>query len=260
MKRSPVLSAVLARSSQRWRIGALGFILLVSLAVVVSLGSVEQWQSYHDFADRRLMLGVPNLFDVASNLAFLIVGACGVALCLSNHRPRAAASWTTLFVGTALVSLGSAYYHWAPTDATLAWDRLPMTLGFMALFVALLAEHVGERLERTLLAPALIAGVASVLWWRWTGDLRFYLWVQLAPLLSIPLVLALFPPRYTHRRLLAYGLGLYLLAKLAEYADRDIFELTGHVISGHTLKHLLAAGAIACVLLMLRRRSWVAAQ
>jgi hypothetical protein len=123
-----------------------------------------------------------------------------------------------------------------------------------------LAEHVGERFERTLLAPALIAGVASVLWWRWTGDLRFYLWIQYAPLLCIPLVLVLFPARYTHRRYLAYGLGLYVLAKLAEHADRDIFELTGHLISGHTLKHLLAAGAIFCVLLMLRRRSPVAAQ
>jgi len=237
----------------------LGFILLASLAVVAGLGPIEQSQAYHDFADQRLLLGVPNLLDVASNLAFLVVGALGVALCLGERRPRAVVSWTTLFIGTALVSLGSGYYHWAPSDATLVWDRLPMTLGFMALFAALVAEHVGERFERTLLAPALVAGVASVLWWRWTGDLRYYLWVQYAPLLCIPLMLMLFPARYTHRRFLAYGLGLYVLAKLAEHADRGVFELTRHVVSGHTAKHLLAAGAVVCLLLMLRRRSPVAA-
>jgi hypothetical protein len=214
--------------------------------------------AYHDFADQRALLGVPNLLDVASNIAFMVGGTFGVALCLGEHRPRAVASWTMLFIGTAMVSLGSAYYHWAPSDATLVWDRLPMTLGFMALFVALLAEHIDQTLDRTLLAPALSAGLASVLWWRWTGDLRYYLWVQFAPLLCIPLVLLLFPARYTHRRYLAYGLGLYVLAKLAESADRKIFELTGEVISGHTIKHLLAAGAIVCVLLMLRRRSLVA--
>jgi D-alanyl-lipoteichoic acid acyltransferase DltB (MBOAT superfamily) len=252
-------STVRARSHLRHPVAWLGIALLASLAIASRLERIDQSQAYHDFADQRVLLGMPNVLDVASNLAFLIVGAYGIALCLGERRPRAVASWTTLFIGTALVSLGSAYYHWAPSDATLVWDRLPMTLGFMALFVALLAEHVGERLERALLAPALVAGVASVVWWRWTGDLRFYLWVQFAPLLCIPLVLLLFSERYSHRRYLAYGLGLYVLAKLAEFTDRGVFELTGHVVSGHTLKHLLAAGAIFCVLLMLRRRTPVAA-
>jgi hypothetical protein len=215
MNRSPVSSLVRTRSAARWPLGVLGFVLLASLAVVAGHGPIEQSQGYHDFADHRALLGVPNLFDVASNLAFLVVGALGVALCRGERRPRAVASWTALFIGTALVALGSSYYHWAPSDATLVWDRLPMTLGFMALFVALLAEHIDEALERVLLAPALIAGVASVLWWHWSGDLRFYLWVQYAPLLCIPLVLVLFPARYTHRRYLAYGLSLYVLAKLA---------------------------------------------
>jgi hypothetical protein len=252
---SPALAHDTVISGRSWRVATLVLVVLALLAGIMVFVPAAQDPAYHDFADQRALLGVPNLFDVASNLAFLIVGAYGIALCRGERRPRAAASWTTLFIGAALVSLGSAYYHWAPNDATLVWDRLPMTLGFMALFVALLAEHVSEQLDRNLLAPALIVGVASVVWWRWAGDLRFYLWVQYAPLLSIPLVLLLFPARYTHRRYLGYGLGLYVLAKLAEHADRGIFELTRHVVSGHTLKHLLAAGAIVCVLLMLRRRS-----
>jgi hypothetical protein len=244
---------------RHWRSGALVFLLLALLVGVLAYGPAAQNPAYHDFADQRIVLGVPNLLDVASNLPFLVVGVLGLVLCGGPRQPPLRASWSVFFFGAALVSLGSACYHWAPRDATLVWDRLPMTLGFMALFVALVAEHVDEALQRLLLLPALAVGVASVFWWQRTGDLRFYLWVQYAPLLCIPFALVLFPARYTHRRFLAYGLGLYVLAKLAEYADRDVFELTGHIISGHTLKHLLAAGAIVCVLRMLQRRSRVAA-
>ena len=229
-------------------------LLLALFAGVMALEPIAQSAAYHDFADQRFLLGVPNLFDVASNVAFLIVGALGIALCAGQRRPPRVASWMVFFICTALTGFGSAYYHWAPNDATLVWDRLPMALAFMALLVALVVEHVGEGLERFLLAPALATGVMSVLWWRWSGDLRPYLWVQFAPLLCIPLLLAMFPARYTHQRFIFYGLGLYALAKAAEIEDKDIFTLTAHAVSGHTLKHLLAAGAIFALLLMLRRR------
>jgi hypothetical protein len=239
---------------QPWRAGALLILLLALFAGVMALEPIAQSAEYHDFADQRFLLGVPNLLDVASNVAFLIVGALGIALCAGQRRPPRVASWMAFFIATVLIGLGSAYYHWAPDDATLVWDRLPLSLAVMALFVALVAEHVGEGLERFLLAPALAVGAISVLWWQWSGDLRPYLWAQFAPLLCIPLVLAMFPARYTHRRFLLYGLGLYGLAKIAEMEDTGIFTLTAHVVSGHTLKHLLAAGAILAVLVMLRRR------
>lgn len=251
-------SRVVANARRHWRAGVLTLILLALLVGFMADGEITQNPAYHGFADRRFLLGVPNLLNVASNLPFLIIGALGVALCAGGHRPPASVSWATLFIGTGLVGVGSAYYHWAPTNASLVWDRLPMTLGFMGLFVALLAEHLGERLERFLLAPALAAGVSSVLWWHWTGDLRFYLWVQFAPLVCIPLLLILFAGRHTHRRHLLYGLGLYLLAKLAEVWDGEIFRLSAHVVSGHTLKHLLAAGALLLVLIMLWRRAALA--
>ena len=236
------------------RAGALVILLLALFAGVMALEPIAQSGAYHDFADQRFLLGVPNLLDVASNIAFLIVGVWGIALCAGpRHRPGAA-SCVVFFIGTVLTGFGSAYYHWAPSDDTLVWDRLPIALAFMALFVALVVEHVGEGLERFLLAPALAVGAMSVLWWWWSGDLRPYLWVQFAPLLCIPLVLAMFPGRYTHRRFIFYGIGLYALAKAAEIADKDIFTLTAHVVSGHTLKHVLAAGAIFALLVMLRRR------
>jgi hypothetical protein len=232
---------------------ALAILLLALFAGVMAVEPIAQSAAYHDFADQRFLLGVPNLFDVASSFAFIVVGAMGIAVCAGPRRPRRV-SWMALFIATVLAGFGSAYYHWAPNDATLVWDRIPIALACMALLVALVVEHVDEGLERFLLAPALALGVMSVLWWRWSGDLRPYLWVQFAPLLCIPFVLAMFPARYTHRRFMLYGLGLYGLAKAAEIGDLDIFRLTAEVISGHTLKHLLAAGAVLPLLVMLRKR------
>ena len=240
--------------ARRWREATLILVCLGMLAGLWARGPIPQNTIYHEFADRRELLGVPNLLDVASNIAFLVVGVAGIVLCASRRRPPLAAAWSTLFVGTALVCLGSSYYHWNPSNESLLWDRLPMTVGFMALFVALLAEHMGERLERLLLVPAVGLGIASALWWHFTDDLRFYFWVQFTPLVCIPFVLAMYPARYTHRAYLLYALGFYVCAKLAEVWDHQIFALTSNVISGHTLKHLLAAAGILAILLMLRRR------
>jgi hypothetical protein len=129
-----------------------------------------------------------------------------------------------------------------------------MTVAFMGLFAALLSEHLGKEFEHRLLIPAVVVGIASVVWWKVTDDLRVYIWVQLTPLLVIPYVIAVFPGRYTHRHYLLYGVGFYALAKAAEYYDRETFTLTWSVLSGHSLKHLLAAAAPFCVYLMLRRR------
>lgn len=239
---------------RRWREATLILICLVMLAGLWARGPISQDLGYHGFADQRELLGVPNLLDVASNIAFLVVGVAGIFLCVGPRRPPLAASWSTLFVGTALVFLGSSYYHWEPSNETLLWDRLPMTVGFMALFVALLAEHIDERFERVLLVPALALGVASALWWHFTDDLRFYFWVQFTPLVCIPFVLAMYRATYTHRIYLLYALGFYVCAKLAEVWDHQIFALTSNAVSGHTLKHLLAAAAIVALLLMLARR------
>lgn len=243
-----------AAAARRWREGALALICLAMLAGFMVRAPIAQNPAYHDFADRRELLGVPNLLDVASNTPFLIVGIAGIALCAGRRRPPLAASWATLFAGAALVSFGSGYYHWAPSNETLLWDRLPMTVAFMALFVALVSEHVGEALERFMLVPAVTVGMASAIWWHYTDDLRLYYWVQSTPLVCIPFVLAMYRGRYTHRIDLLYGLTLYVLAKLAETWDREIFEFTGNAMSGHTLKHLLAVGAVLAVFVMLWRR------
>ena len=240
-------------ATRYWREAVLLLVLVAPIALLLAGDPIAQDARLHRYADGRSFLGVPNFFDVASNLAFLLVGLAG--LFTGAWRSGASRSWLAAFLGTALVCFGSGYYHWAPDSERLVWDRLPMTLAFMGLFVALLSEHMGERLERVLLAPALIAGIASVLWWRYTDDLRLYIWVQLAPFLAILVVLFAFAGRYTHRAYLLHGLALYALAKISEAYDGEIYSLTARALSGHTLKHLLAACAVLMIYLMLVRRA-----
>jgi hypothetical protein len=238
-----------------WREATLALLVLAPLLclLVVYGAPIPQDRGYHLFADNRTCLGVPNFGNVASNVLFLIVGVAGMLACRAAAT-GASRSWMVFFLGVALVFFGSGYYHRAPDDDSLVWDRLPMTLAFMGLLAALLSEHLDERIELPLLLSAVAVGIASVVLWKHTDDLRVYIWVQLVPLLVIPFAIAAFPGRYTHRHYLLYGVGLYALAKAAEYYDHGIYALTAGTLSGHSLKHLLAAAAGLCVYLMLRRR------
>jgi hypothetical protein len=235
-----------------------GLILLISAPLLYLLlvhgEPLPQDRGYHVFADGKTYLEIRNFGNVASNIPFLLVGLAGMLWCYGNPGTGALRSWTAFFLGVALVFFGSAYYHLAPDDDSLVWDRLPMTVAFMGLFAALLSEHLPQKLERALLVPAVLVGIASVLWWKHTGDLRVYLWVQIAPMLAIPYVLAAFPGRHAHRHYLLFGVGFYAIAKVAEIYDHEIYSLTSDILSGHSLKHLLAAAAPYCVYLMLRRR------
>ena len=161
------------------------------------------------------------------------------------------------FVGVALVSLGSAYYHVKPTTEALFWDRLPMIVAFMALFSAFIADRVHSTVGVVVMLPLLLAiGFGTVMYWHLTetaghGDLRPYALVQFYPMLAIPLVCLLFPGRHTTGKHVFYMVVWYSLAKICEHFDGDIFALLGGTVSGHTLKHLLAAIATYMVLAML---------
>ena len=241
-------------SGDRWRYLLLAFIALGSLALVFSLPPFAQDLKYHEFADRRAFLGIPNFADVFSNVAFLLVGIAGLAFCFGNESGSSKPAWIVLFAGLAFVSAGSSYYHWDPKNATLVWDRLPITIAFMGLFVALIGEYVSTRLAQVLLVPMPLLGLCSVLYWHWFDDLRPYLWVQVIALLTIPVVMILFRPRYTRQGLLLVAIGGYALAKVSEVHDREVFALTRNLFSGHSLKHVVAAMACFAIFWMLRTR------
>lgn len=68
-------------------------------------------------------------------------------------------------MGLLLTAAGSAYYHLLPDNERLFWDRLPMTIAFMSLIVAQIVDRISVRAGLALLAPMLLVGVASVVYW-----------------------------------------------------------------------------------------------
>ena len=203
------------------------------------------------------MLGIPNVLDVISNLPFAVVSVLG--LLFAGRRKEAfrgsweRAAFAVMFAGMGLTALGSTYYHLAPDNATLFWDRVPMTIVFMSLFAIVIGDRIGWDAGRRLLLPLLAAGIASVVYWRWTGDLRLYGLVQYFPMLAILLMVLLLPRMYTGTVWLAGAMCWYALAKIFEMLDAQIFAL-GQVVSGHTLKHLAAGAAAWWLLRMMKVR------
>jgi hypothetical protein len=249
-----------------WRHAVL--VLAATIAGIVILGGSPSPQdpAYHLMADERPLFGIPNCLNVLSNLPFAFVSLLGLATVFRRETGRVPLfrdpwerwPYAVLFAGIGLTSVGSAYYHLSPDNARLVWDRLPMTLGFMGLLTAVLTERVGLRTGQLLLGPLLLLGAGSVAYWYWSevqgqGDLRLYVLVQNGSLLLVLLLLLLYPARYPGTGYLVVGLGAYAVAKWLEAADQRIFAL-GQIVSGHTLKHLVAAGAVTCLLGMLRIR------
>jgi hypothetical protein len=222
-----------------------------SLAALLLLPPILQDQGYHRFADVRALFGIPNVWNVVSNLPFIVIGAVGLARCRDD------AATVIIFFGVLLTGLGSSYYHWSPNDDTLFWDRLPMALAFMAILANVVAERVNAKAGAILLWPLLAIGVFSLLVWRWNGDLRLYGWVQFFPLVTLLLMLLLLPPKYTGTLYWIVAAALYALAKVLEHFDDAIYSI-GHVVSGHTLKHLAAATACLVVLRYFQTRRPIA--
>lgn len=262
---------------------AKGFRVAILLIIAIGagialwkLGPIPQPEGYHLFADTRTMQRVPNALNVLSNLPFVLVGWLGISFLRRGptrdpdgpYRPGAHTAFESLrerpayvlfFAGVFLTAFGSGYYHLKPTTTRLFWDRLPMAVAFGALFAAIIAERISVYWSRMLLIPLVFVGVASVVLWRMSevagrGDLRFYLFVQLFPLVSLPLILLLFPPRYSRGvELLLVGV-VYGAAKAFEHFDVQVWEATGRAVSGHSIKHVVAAIATYLVLDMLKKR------
>jgi hypothetical protein len=246
---------------------ALGLACVVAMLLLVS--PLAQDPMYHDFADQRTLLGIPHCLNVVSNAPFLIVGVLGIWFLIRDRKGASSGAFLEsrerwpfhiFFLGVALTAFGSGYYHLNPDNGRLLWDRLPITVSFMAFFAATIAERISMRAGFGLLLPALAAGVGSAVYWHFTelqgrGDLRWYVLVQFYPLVAIPLMLLLFPPRYDGAGNIWLALACYGLAKVFEYhpVDSGTFAL-GEIVSGHTLKHLAAAVGAYWILRWLQHR------
>jgi len=251
-----------------WRHWILLAAILAIIAGALLFPRIPQDPAYHNFADHRGLLGVPNFFDVTSNLFFLFVGLAGMrfvnATPLGERSPFSDSvnrwSYFIFFVAVGSTALGSGYYHLHPNNETLVWDRLPMAIGFLALLAAVLCERViFQNTLQHLLFLLPVAGAATVFYWQATerhgnGDLRPYAVAQFGTLVAILLVLILFRPTFTCGADFYVALAFYGLAKALEALDRPIFS-AGGLVSGHSLKHVAAAVSTYWILRMLKLRA-----
>jgi Ceramidase len=223
---------------------------LIACAAVTLIAPIPQDTSYHEFADQRGWGVIPNFWNVVSNLGFLWVGASGLyqlhALQRLNVISSIKLSYSVFFVGVTLVAFGSGYYHWSPSNETLIWDRLPMTLAFMALMSFALGEFLSPLWAKRGLFVLLLSGIVSVLYWYWgeargAGDLRPYILVQFLPMILLLVLFVLGKPVFDNNSGYWWLLIAYVAAKITEHFDAQIFVLTEHIMAGHAMKHVLAA-------------------
>lgn len=206
-----------------------------------SNGPIPQNQLYHLFADQRTLVSIPHAFDVLSNIPFCLVGIIGIYTVMTRRQylNRFNKLYLTFFLGVFFTGFGSSFYHFDPTNSSLVWDRLPMSVAFMSLFAAIIAERIHLVLGQKLFPWLVAAGICSVLYWHWQDDLRPYLIVQFGTLAALPLILLLY--RRSDSSFLWIAIAFYVLAKGFEVYDTQIYTLTSEWVSGHTFKHLAAS-------------------
>jgi hypothetical protein len=236
--------------------------LLASIAVLFSPPIVQD-PAYHQFADQRTILAIPNFWNVVSNMAFLWVGAIGLYRLYKNRLNivyEIRHGYFIFFIAVAFISFGSAYYHWQPNNLALVWDRLPMTFTFMALTSFAIAEKLSVAWARIVLLPLLLIGFLSVCYWylgelHGSGDLRLYALVQFLPMVLL-LVLLMFGQSVFQKQAGYWWLFIaYALAKVAEHFDAAIFSYTSGLLAGHVLKHLFAAVGLYVLVIFFEKRT-----
>lgn len=228
---------------------AIALVLMFGIVGVLMLDPIAQDIEYHLFKDQRIIFGIPNFWNVISNLPFLLVGIMGLHSILRSHRIRLIAdlkvAYILFFLGVSLVAFGSGYYHLWPSNESLVWDRLPMTIAFMALFSVIICEFISFHLGKFVLWPLVVFGAFSIFYWHSTesngeGDLRLYILVQFLPMILIPLILLFFRSKFNSTSGYWFLLFAYALAKAFEYLDGAIYNIL-HLLSGHSLKHVVIA-------------------
>ncbi len=242
-------------------------LLLISIALslfvaIFFMQPIAQDQTYHQFADQNTLFSIPNFWNVVSNIPFILIGIIGLTAIrkksIDGSLPELRVIYSVFFAGLIFTGFGSSYYHLNPNNASLVWDRLPMTISFMAFFTVVLGENISLTLAKRVFYPLLAIGFFTVIYWLMTesngaGDLRPYVLVQFLPVIMIPLILWLYQSPFTGQRYIVAVLVAYVLAKLLEHFDHEVFGMLGEV-SGHSIKHLMAALGTYFFYLALRKR------
>lgn len=258
------MHASFLRNPYKW--GLFVLVTLWALVMVFAMPRISQDITYHAFGDHRHLMGISNFWNVLSNLPFVVVGLLGLRESLrqmdGSKSPGLVMQelpWAVIgfFSGVLLTGLGSGYYHLNPNNATLVYDRLPMTISFMAFFSMIIGCHASFKAARIALWPLMAIGMGSVLYWSHTeslgaGDLRPYALIQFLPILLIPILVKGSGSLAFQAHVIWKVLGLYVLAKVLEHWYHAIYGLLHFEMAGHAIKHVAAAAATYVVLLEVR--------
>jgi hypothetical protein len=249
---------------RRVRLGTIVAVVAFGAGLLFCLAPVPLGPKYHDFADKRTIFGIRNAGDVLSNIPFMVVGVWGLSWILQRKssvrfsQQLERVPYGLFFLGVSLTGFGSLYYHLAPGNSRLIWDLLPMTVSFLSMISAVTMERISARAGLVLLSPLLGLGITSVGYWYLTeaahhGDLRFYLFVEFFSPIVIAAIVGLFPVNQPNSQDLFIAFLLFVAAKLLELLDRETYSAL-RMISGHSLKHIIAAVSCVYILRMLKRR------
>lgn len=229
----------------------LWLIAVMAITGIMQMPPIPQDQMYHLFADKAHVFGsLPNGLNVLSNIPFILVGLFSL-YCANKHKSllidkQIYKPFMIFSIGVFLVGFGSGYYHYEPNNITLIWDRLPMTIAFMALYSIVVSVFIESKSGAKLLPWLIVCGFVSVAYWAITeslgrGDLRLYAIVQFLPMLLMVLIMVMYKdPRISNRPLIL-TMFWYGIAKVLEMFDVEIYEALHLSISGHSLKHVAAA-------------------
>jgi uncharacterized membrane protein YwzB len=227
----------------------IGFLigLIILLLLAIFLPAIAQNQNYHNFIDQRTFFRIKNASNTLSNLAFIVVGLWGLINFYKNKYIKISNSFSVLlnlfFISIILTGLGSSYYHLSPNDFTLVFDRLALSLTFAVILAMLASIRISERSGFHTLAELIILAPLSVLLWNYNGNLTPYAVLQFGGIIIIILTLLLTKAQKQSPCFTSLII-LYGFAKVAEFYDVEIFKLSQNLISGHTLKHLIASIAV----------------
>lgn len=232
--------------------GELGLLVSCLLAGALAVGGpfVPQMAHYHAFADQRALWGVPHAMDVLSNLPFAVAGVWGLLALRGMGRvggvSRAAQGAHRLlaglfFCGLIVTAVCSSIYHLQPGNGTLALDRLGMVVAFAGLSGLAVADRISARAGRRLATAMLVAGPLAVLTWAHTGNLLPWSVLQGGGMLLLLALLACKPKAGAWGVPIAAVVAWYAVAKLLELGDHQVFDFTNAWVSGHSLKHIVAA-------------------
>lgn len=250
--------------SRSVKIASLCLIAFILLVFIWNFPPIAQPENYHDFADKRAFFGLNHAFDVLSNLPIFFVGIWGIYFLKKTNLQSTSTFeknlWFVFFGATAFVAIFSFYYHLAPDNFRLFWDRIGLSVLFLSFFSLMLEERINHKIGVRLAIPLIIFGVGSVFYWILTekagaGDLRFYVLTQFGPIIVLPFLFFLFPSKHPGQYWIYGSLGFYILAKFAEEWDAQIFHFFHENLAGHTLKHLLSSISLVFIVLYLKKRA-----